>query len=222
MLNDYKRRQALKPFLNAANTIRGACITFIVSKKVKHLCTPPGSVVQIQNQVGLHGHWNQKGFERAMRLIQFPTLLIAGFAQAKQNVYWISDEDDIFANRLRSEDVTCLASSFLSLYAKFPLGELGLGTTGIGEADRKLEDLVSVPDLVAGATAELATAISALHGGSIPYGLALVLPLPPKLSWKAKLISDWLGDDTQTLKRIIITFDLVETGALRVSRFALE
>jgi len=218
-LADCRRKQALLPFLSAANTINGVCATFVIRKEIKHLCSLPEHFNEFQKHVNLEGSWNSKSFDRVIRLVHFVSLVIAGLSHPKQNVYWISDEDCLFANTRCSQDVVNLATYFTSYYVKYPLGELGIGTTQIDEADLGLEDLTAVPDLVAGGSAEIATSIAATYGGRIPVGLAL--SLPTKLSPKAKVLADWLADDTQPLKRPTICFDLAETGELGVSRLTL-
>jgi arsenate reductase-like glutaredoxin family protein len=148
------------------------------------------------------------------------SLLIAGLTHPNQNIYWISDEDNIFANYHRSQDMTFLASSFTSYYAKHPLGELGIGTTQIDEDNLRLEDLMTLPDLLAGALAEVATNIADSCNGHIPAYLAL--NLPAKLSSKTKRLIDWLADDGQLMKRPIIVFDLTDAGLLQVFRLNLS
>lgn len=218
-LADGRRKQALLPFLSAADTITGVCATFVILKEIKYLCALPEHFNEFQKHVNLEGNWNPKSFDRVIRLVHFVSLLIAGLSHSKQNVYWISDEDCLFANTRRSQDVVNLATYFTSHYVKHPMGELGIGTTQIDEADLGLEDLTALPDLVAGAVAEIATSIADTYHGRIPMGLAL--SLPAKLSSKTKILAAWLADDTQSLKRPIVSFDLAETGELGVSRLTL-
>ena len=218
-LGDYRRKQAFKSFLLAANSITGVCASFAIHKEVKFLCTNPKQFGEFIQQFDLEGRWNAKALDHLIRLVHFICLLIAGLSQPNQNVYWISDEGSFFANTPRCQDVTRLASYFTSYYVKHQLGELGIGTTQIDEADMRLEDLTAIPDLVAGAVADLATRIATTYGGRIPVGLALSLPtkLPPKV----QVLASWLADDTQRLKRPTVVFDLAETDQLRVYRLQL-
>jgi len=218
-LGDYRRKQAFESFLLAANSITGVCASFAIHKEVKFLCTNPKQFGEFIQQFKLEGGWNAKALDHLIRLVHFICLLIAGLSQPNQNVYWISDEGSFFANTPRCQDVTRLASYFTSYYVKHQLGELGIGTTQIDEADMRLEDLTAIPDLVAGAVADLATRIATTYGGRIPVGLALSLPtkLPPKV----QVLAGWLADDTQRLKRPTVVFDLAETGQLRVYRLQL-
>ena len=218
-LGDQRRKQAFEPFLLAANSITGVCASFAIHKEVKFLCTNPKQFGEFIQQFELEGGWNAKALDHLIRLVHFICLLIAGLSQPNQNVYWISDEGSFFANTPRCQDVTRLASYFTSYYVKHQLGELGIGTTQIDEDNLRLEDLAAVPDLVAGAVADLTTRIATTYGRRIPLNLALSLPnkLPPKV----QVLVDWLTDDTQRLKRPIVVFDLAETHQLRVYRFQL-
>jgi hypothetical protein len=215
-LGDYRRKQALEPFLLAANSITGVCASFAIHKEVKFLCTNPKQFGELTQQLNLEGGWNAKTLDHMIRLVHFISLLIAGLSQPNQNIYWISDEGSFFANTPRCQDVNRLASYFTSYYVKHQLGELGIGTTQIDEDNLRLEDLTAIPDLVAGTVADLSTRIAATYGRHIPDGLALLLPtkFPPKV----QVLVDWLTDDTQRLKRPIVVFDLTETHQLRVYR----
>jgi hypothetical protein len=218
-LGDQRRKQAFESFLLAANSITGVCASFAIHKEVKFLCTNPKQFGEFIHQFNLEGGWNAKALDHLIRLVHFICLLIAGLSQPNQNVYWISDEGSFFANTPRCQDVTRLASYFTSYYVKHQLGELGIGTTQIDEDDMRLEDLTAVPDLVAGAVADLATRIATTYGGRIPFDLAF--SLPNKLPHKVRVLADWLADDTQRLKRPTVIFDLAETGQLRVYRLQL-
>jgi len=218
-LGDRRRRKALQPFLCAADSLTGICASFAIHKDVKYLCLDPKDTAKIVSDIGLQGTWNAKGLERLLRVVHFVSVLISGLSHPSQNVYWISDQDNMFANSTRCQDVTRLASLFTRYYVQHPLGELGIGTTQIDESDMALEDMAAIPDLVAGAVAELTTQIAATYGGRIPYGIAL--SVPNNITWKAQALVDWLASEYQHLKRPIIIFDLIETGQLRVYNFQL-
>jgi hypothetical protein len=218
-LRDRRRAEALVPLLRAANTITGVCATFAISKKVGTLCTRPEDFDKFSQRLNLRGKWNSKSFEHVVRLTHFVSLLVAGLSQPGQHIYWISDEDPFFANTRRSQDVAHLVSSFTSHYVAHQLGELGVGTTQIDEGDLLEEDLAAIPDLVAGAVAEIATAIAKENQGRIPIGLTL--SLPTDLAPKTEILADWIADDTQSLKRPIVVFDKTKSNALSVYRFSL-
>jgi len=218
-LSDRRRKQALDSFLSAADSITGACISFVIHKEIKFLCIEPKQHNEAIHNFKLEGGWNTKTLDRMIYLVHFISLLIAGLSQSGQNIYWISDEGSFFSNIPKCQDVTRVASYFTSYYVKHKLGELGIGTTQIDEDNLRLEDLAAIPDLVAGALADLATRIASTYNGHIPYGLAF--SLPKNLPSKVQVLADWLSDDTQRLKRPIVIFDIVEKHQLRVFRFQL-
>lgn len=219
-LNDLRRQSALAYFLEAANDFYGICTTFVISKKIKSLCFLPEWLGDFKDSAKLKANWNYKSLETAVRVTHFFCFLIAGLSHEKQDIYWISDEDSLFANMSYANDITNLASKFTSYYIKNPLGELGIGTTKLDEGDFKTEDITVLPDLVAGATAELATKIAQKYNGHIPWKMAY--SLPSNLSKKTQYIIDWLTFDSEKLKKSVLAFDLYENNQLGVSRLLLE
>jgi len=218
-LNDSQRRRALPYFLDAANDFYGICTTFIISKKIKSLCSLPAQVGILKNAISLKVDWKYKQFENAMRIIHFFCILVAGLSHEKQNINWISDEDSLFANMTFANDITDITSRFTNFYVRYPLGELGIGTTKLDEGDFKTEDLTIIPDLVAGAMAETATKIADKYTGHIPIKMAF--SAPENLSKKTMMIIDWLAFDSDSLKKSIITFDLYEDNKLGVQRILI-
>jgi hypothetical protein len=219
-LNDSKRKKVLPYFLDAADHFSGICTSFVISKKIKSLCFWPEGVDDFKKAANLKAKWNYKHLETAIRITHFCSLLIAGLSHEHQDIYWISDEDSLFANPSYSSDIVNITSHFSSYYVKYPLGKLGIGTTKLDEGDYQTEDLTLVPDLVAGATAELATKIAQKYIGHIPMKMAL--SIPDNLSQKAKSIVDWLANDSDKLKKSVLVFDIYENNQLGVFRLLLE
>jgi hypothetical protein len=186
------------------------CTTIAIQKGLQNF-TKRGELLKFITQHGsfLTSRWRTKAFERMFLTVYFVNLLIAAFAKPNQNIYWISDEDDMFANPAHSADTVQLLSRLTSMYVKHPLGELGVGTTKLDPGDRIEEDFVAIPDLVAGGVSELITAISGIT--KMPAE-GLIYTLPKGLTPKTRTISDWLADDSYNLKRVIVIFDKVENS----------
>lgn len=204
-LNDRKRREALIPFLDAADEIAGINVTLAIQKKIKFLYSNMEAKDLLEKHLHTTGKWKNYGFERVVRVSHLVSFLIAGLSFPNQNVYWVSDEDNLFANDAKSKDMAKILSGFSGVYVKHTLSELGIGTTKIDEEDRGIEDFTSIPDLMAGAVAEITTNLSKAYGGGIPEGLAS--SLPEKLRPKTDLLCRWLGDNTQRLKRTVIVIE---------------
>lgn len=209
-LSDRQRARALLPFLDAATEITGLCLVTIVHRDILHLCANSGDYDKIRVAAGLKARWKNRELEEALRLTHLIAVVIGGLSQPSQNIYWISDQDDLFANSERNQDMTRLLSFYSSHYTKHSLGELGMGTTEIDEGDRFDEDLSAVADLVAGAVSETTNRLSELCGGRIPHNLAVeyLKPFIPK----TEVIARWFFSQTGELRRAAILFEKRDTG----------
>lgn len=216
-LGDRQRQSALVPFLQAANEIEGICITLAIRKSIKVLCSDMNVSGFLQNDLAFESKWKQRPFENMLLVTHLISVLVAGMSKPRQHIYWVSDEDALFANLARSRDLGQMLSRFTSYYVKQELGELGVGTTSMDEGDRYEEDLAAIPDLAAGAIAEVATRLSTAVGGVIRTGVAL--PFYGSLSPKTEFISSWLADGTQRLRRVVVLFERSGEKAFTVSRF---
>lgn len=219
-LNDRQRHQALIPFLSSADKIQGLCVTVAISKEIRELVNSKKFLKLCSEAFMLQSKWKPKVFENMFRVTYFISILLAGLSKPNQNIYWISDEDEIFANPSVSSDVANILSRLTSVYVKHPLGELGIGTTKLDEGDRLEEDFAAVPDLVAGCVAELLTALKPIiqekHIEKFLY------PVPGSLSSKTELISSWLNYDKQNLKKVVLVFDKIGNKRLRIWRLRQE
>ena len=219
-LNDRQRRQALIPFLQAADNIHGLCVTIAIDKRIQNI-VDGNTLLNYLNQTSiLKNKWKPRKFENMFRVINFVSLLIAGVSKPKQNIYWISDEDEILANFSIASDVSHILSSLTSLYVKYPLGELGVGTTKIDEGDRLEEDFAAIPDIIAGSIAELMTELMPIirekHIRNFLY------PTPNNISLKTELVLSWFADQTQGLKRTVLVFDKIDNKGFRIWRLGQE
>ena len=218
-LNDGKRAKALIPFLSAAEYIHGLCLVIIVNKSIRHLCLNNAADYQkVRSAAGLRARWKDQELESMLQTTHFIGCLYGGLSQLGQNVYWISDEDNIFANSLRKHDVAQMLSIYSSHYVKHSLGELGIGTTSLDEGDRFEEDFAAVADLAAGGIAEILTTMANDSGGSIPVHLALQRSKP--FLPKADLISRWFWLGKSNLRRVAILFERQPKG-ISCSRYQM-
>ena len=142
--------------------------------------------------------------------------LVGGLSRPNQNIYWISDQDNLFGNERQSRDVARLLSAFSSHYIPHPLGEIGIGTTALDEGGRWEEDLTAIPDIVAGALAETTTRLAEHCGGHIPATIAV--PYEDPLLAKADFIARWFWSHGPTLRRVAILFGKQPDGGYAVLR----
>lgn len=217
-LNDKCRQAALVPFLAAANHLRGVVLTLAIRKSITDLCWADKFRAHAQELLQLDPDWKTHVLERLLRVVHLVSLIIGTLSRPHQNIYWISDQDELFANERRSMDLKKILDRFASYYVQHPLGEIGFGTTAIDESDRADEDLNSIPDLLAGAVADVSTRLASCCGGFIPGTVAIPFQQPVRA--KTEIIWSWLEDKSQTLRRGVIIVDRQPNG--RVAGFKLD
>jgi hypothetical protein len=82
--------------------------------------------------------------------------------------------------------------------------------------DRSVEDLLAIPDLVAGTLADFLAHMLGEYGAR-PSGM--FLPRPEPLPLKLRELSDWFSDNTQRLSRLVLLLDETPGGSLRATHF---
>jgi hypothetical protein len=93
------------------------------------------------------------------RIASCTAFLMAGLSNPGQDIHWVSDQDSAFANEAKEMDTISVFSQLLTMFLPHKLGQVRYGTTADGVQPLLQEDLVAIPDLMCGATAELFTAI---------------------------------------------------------------
>lgn len=91
-MNDGLRRQALIPFLEAAEYLEGNVTAVAVSKELAHLSTARNTVAAMKN---LRARWDPRSFERMARVIHFFSLFLGAWSAPGVHVTWITDDDTI-------------------------------------------------------------------------------------------------------------------------------
>lgn len=219
-LNDRYRQKALVPFLDAANSIVGLLVTLIINKTINNLCVGKSDFEKAKTSLDLKLQWRVRDLERTLRVTHLIGLLIGGLSRPHQNIYWISDEDSIFANQELTQELSVILGKITGFYVQHELGELGLGTTAIDPGDRFEEDAAAIADLTAGGMAEAANIIATKAGGRIPVTIAF--PFGGRFSPKTETISSWVWHSTGDLKKVVILFEKHGRKGYSVSRWDME
>lgn len=128
-LNDKKRKQALIPFLNVANSISGIVVTILIQRKIRSLFKEDGYLDMADPELQKYKHWNKNNFEKLLRIIHFISFFIAGLSRSKQNILWITDEDEIMSNEKTLKEAGTLFAHICSHYLSHNLGHFRWGTT---------------------------------------------------------------------------------------------
>ena len=202
-LSDKHRREALVPFLESADNIEGLLITFLINKKIKSLAYYPGLLSKWKDKLELQWNWSESQFVQMLNITHFVSILIGALGKDNQSIYWISDQDEIFANQSKHQDVGRIMSKLGNIYIQHTPGELGVGTSEIDPGDRAEEDLTSIADLAAGALVDVVNQCSKNKKWNTNHNMILIEGAKPR----AQEIIIWLSEPQHKLKKITIVFD---------------
>ncbi|MBI4474180.1 MAG: hypothetical protein HY646_16030 [Acidobacteria bacterium] len=218
-LGDRHRLAALRPFLQAADEFTGVCATIIINKRFERLSTGPATLSVWKALHGVRGKWDSTSFEAMVRVVHLFSMLIARWSKPRMHVSWVTDQDSIVANDERLTDLLELCGRMAGVFVQHSLGELAINTTAIDDRSRAFEDFVAIPDLVAGAMAELVSVWSRQpdwHGEA-----EMTLP-PTSLSHKTNIVTDWFWYAGSGLTRAAIIVDQTEDGRPYVVPMTVE
>jgi hypothetical protein len=203
-LNDQKKRGALFPFLSAANELHGVVFSVLIDKRLDGLLHTEEQSCLDAPELANFSEWKPQAIERMLRSIHVVSLLLRGLSAPSQSVLWISDQDDIVANEARHRQVVKVFGIALNHYLPHSLGHIRLGTTASDTGTRDLEDLVAIPDLVAGALTDI---IPGLVSRTDLAAKRIFIPAYSDVKKKAGDLMDWFSDNTQPLKRLVLVLD---------------
>lgn len=146
-LNDGQRRAALRPFLEAANLIRGVLVIMVVDKSVHSLFRTQreGQARPVRSEFA---GWSRSIVERLLRAVHFVSFFIAGLSEPDQDVLWLTDDDAIAQNEKRLRQLVNVFGRVASHYLSHDLGHIRIGTTQSDTGRRDVEDLAAIPDLL--------------------------------------------------------------------------
>ena len=203
-LNDNMRRRALEPFLDAAGWIDGLVLSLAFEKGFHPFLGPMEGHETWRSHLGLQENWPPKKLDRLLVSANLVSLMIGGLGGQGQDIYWISDQDALFANDAYTQDVRRAMGAIGALYVQHEPGELGIGTTALDPGDRVEEDLASVADLVAAALGEIISKEAHEKGERVW--------VPGDLSWKSTEIGYWLSGALPKLRVATFAYRKAQQG----------
>jgi hypothetical protein len=196
-LNDKHRQRALLPFLAAANRIPGLLFLVAIDRRIE-------SVFQGRSEIPELKSWKAQSVERLMRTIHIASLLARGMSAEGQDLWWFTDEDEIAANEERLRLLVNLFAGLTSNYLSHNMRHMRIGTTKSDTGRRDIEDYVSICDLAAGTVQDCL----AREGMKIALkNPSLFIPKGQVQLAKVATIMDWLADNSQPLRRLILVMD---------------
>lgn len=195
-LNDNQRKQALLPFLKIADQLPSILFTIAIDNSIDTLFEGKAPLDLDNPDFQEFRSWKPKVLEKAFRIVHLAAFLAAGFSSPNQNILWFSDEDSIVANSSRLTQLTNIFGSVLGGYLDHDLTHIRCGTTKNDDGTLLIEDLTSIPDIVAGAISE-----QLILSQEEPEFQDIFWLLRSDFTSKTRAITWWLSDVNQPLKR---------------------
>lgn len=203
-LRKRKNQRALLSYLRAADNISGWVATIAVHKGVESIFGP----LSREDEAVLQGI-KPEVREKMLRILHFQSFLAAGISTEGQDILWYTDEDGIARNDRIFGQFSSAWGPVISRYLGHRLGRLDVSTTARNWRyplkDQEwllnwMEDLVAVPDLVAGALSDTFSTIDPKRASaSAPMSATLQRSA---LKPKSGDIVQWYVDDSgAALKR---------------------
>ncbi|MBV6457316.1 MAG: hypothetical protein HONBIEJF_00424 [Fimbriimonadaceae bacterium] len=213
-LGDRIRQQALIPFLRAANTLEGTLCVFCIDNKLSLFADAPLAEESLLAEFGSLSQWKRKSACKLLEVAHLGGALCSGFARPGQNIVWISDEDEFTAGANRVTTSTCLLGHVCSHLLYESAGHFRFGSCQSTDYMRQSEDLVAVPDLVAGALSEAWGMFRLWEGNN----WAAQEPIRVgELKLKAHAVLAWLADDSAAkLGRLIVRLLPGQAGGVTI------
>lgn len=197
----------LDEFLAIADSLNGWLFTIAIDNDLHSLVADEDTRFAWERFAELTGRWkNQKQFENVLRINLFLALVLSPVIGNTPTLEWVSDQDDIFANDERSTDVTKMLRLSLGAFTPDIERQIVVGTSEIDTGHRGIEDLLSIPDLAAGAIGDAAT-----HNYEIDC-----------VSDKTVRIAKWLSACNNNLRKFTLEFRFRPSGRMCMHQLQTE
>jgi hypothetical protein len=215
-LSEPVRWRALVPFLEAAGTLRGNVVTFLIDRRIKTFSSGgPAEIVKAMPDC-FPPNTNLGTVEKMFRVAGFVALLTAGFRREQQRSFWISDHDEILETFDRREQFGLLA-----FYLTFGLtrwrnaADMEFATTAAPGVPPWSEDVATIADLIAGACCRLSSLLPT-HTGRGGVWTRFVRSERSQ-DRRATAIANWLASRPRELRQVLLRLELDVNGEPRAS-----
>jgi len=161
--------------------------------------------------------WKPMSLGRLALIAGFAALLVAGLVDRRvpsQHVLWLTDHDEILPNQERSKEALYIFAQWLQRFVPDAVGDVSWLTPGNDEKN-SIEDLVAIPDLVAGAMADFLTNTVFAYHDTNDEAFDVEIERQIKLSKKTETILDWHTECHHPLARIAVVVDTCESAEYR-------
>lgn len=213
-LREPVRRRAYPHFLELAGRLRANLITIMVDNRVGCMSGDPLELAAIWDDC-FAPNATAASVEKAYRLALFVCLIQAGLRREGQASRWISDQDEVLDSFDKRERFARIAR-----YLTFGLTGWRAGavqefmTTGGSDAPAWLEDLAAIPDIAAGACAQLSGVLPLFRSQTT---WTVPMSINKDVDGRARMFGDWLSASDGVLRHVLVRLAPDDIGEVRAS-----
>lgn len=214
-LREPVRRWALPHFLELAGCLPANLITIMVDNRVGSF-VQGGPLALAETLDDCFTPDMSKGsVEKICRLALFVALLQAGLRKEDQPSLWISDHDETLDSFDRRERFSRLATYFtFGLTGWTNAAEQNFTTTEAKNLPLWAEDVTAIPDIAAGACAQLSSVLPLFMGDET---WTVPITCRPSLDWRARIFGDWLSAPHGELRHVLLRLAPNTNGEIQAS-----
>lgn len=200
-LNDCFIRNSLASILDAANTINGILVAFVIEKSIPSIFSSgPPIDLRASEPAELSDRY-PKNTERLVRQFYLTSLFIGSLSRESQHLFWFFDEDEIFANDSLKRSALKVAAGLWSHLIPHKMGKVRFVTTQADSGNRDIEDFTALPDFAGGA---LADGLKELQNNEMDEVRRILTPVPRASKTKTNYILSWLSNNAAPLKKMVV------------------
>jgi hypothetical protein len=214
-LSEPLRRRAFPHFLELVGCLPANLITIMVDNRVGSFVQGGPLALAEALDDCFTRETSEASVEKIYRLALFVALLQAGLRREDQPSLWISDHDETLDSFERRERFSRLAT-----YLTFGLtgwrsaAELHFTTTEAENLPPWAEDIAAIPDIAAGACAQLSDVLPLFMGDRT---WTVPMTCGPSLDWRAQIFGDWLSAPHGVLRHVLLRLAPNANGEIQAS-----
>lgn len=219
-LREPVRRRALVPFLEAASALRANLITVMVDRRVGSFLGDNGpSVAKEIFPDCFSPEMSDVTVEKVLRVAGLLAMIVCGLRKESQESNWISDHDEILDSFERREQFGRLASYLTQGLTGWQApATQWFGTTEESGIPNWVEDLASIPDLVAACYCVLSPLLPYRFSDALPR----IVVHAPVADERAAIIGNWLPGPHSGLHPVLARLELDDGGKVRATAQMIE
>jgi hypothetical protein len=214
-LREPMRRRAYPHFLEMAGTLPANLVTVMIDNRVgSFIDGGPLALATVLDDCFVPDA-SPNSIEKIYRLAVFVAMIQAGLRREDQRSLWISDHDETLDTFDKRERFSRLATYLtVGLTGRSNSAEQSFMTTEAKSLPDWIEDLASIADIAAGASASLS--------GKLPLFMEqrtwrVGMVFGDTLDWRAKTFGDWLSSPNGVLRHVLLRLAPDTQGQIRAS-----